>query len=174
MTQPSGCGCSGRRQQSAKSSVENSAVGDAARTNDQDLDPWTTFCSSSGARMQTRHQSQTEMASPEWLALVPEMPALHATRAEVGKEQRTFVAGAIPGRRQRCGTNPRSNRSKELFSISSISTIRTTGNIEFSDSLDFCSPRTRGSHPKCLLRRSLVRLGDRRRGVVTAQKEGAG
>jgi hypothetical protein len=88
------------------------------------------------ARSCTRKKGK---ASPEWLTLVPEMPALHATRAEVGKEQRTFVAGAIPGRRQRSGINPRSNRSKELFSVSSISTIRRTGNIEFSDSLDFCS-----------------------------------
>ncbi|BBO32357.1 hypothetical protein PLANPX_1969 [Lacipirellula parvula] len=46
------------------------------------------------------------MASPEWLTLVPGMPALHATRAEVGKEQRTFVAGAILGRRQTSGKNP--------------------------------------------------------------------
>jgi hypothetical protein len=112
-------------------------------------------------------------ASPEWLTLVPEMPALHATRAEVGKEQRTFVAGAIPGRRQRSGINPRSNRSKELFSVSSISTIRRTGNIEFSDSLDFCSPRLGGSLPKCLMRRSLVLIGDRRRGTFTESKESA-
>ena len=51
-----------------------------------------------------------------------------------------------------------SNRSKELFSISSISTIRTSGNIEFSDSLDFCPLCQAATFPKCLLHRSFVAL----------------
>ena len=115
----------------------------------------------------------TEAALPEWQDACARDAC--ARRYKSGSWQRAanLAANAIPGRRQ-CGRTRRSNRSKELSSAFSISTMRATGNIDFSLSLDCCSLREGRRWHKFLQSvrfRSLAKAfpGETERRVVVSQ-----